>query len=186
MLLFQFFFLIFLIYNAKLITNPIPHVFLMHKQHLAPLKIPQINATPQKPITKDDTECHNKNPSAPLRKSHSKQDFRKPIVNTSKLPVGFFSVNKTGSPSFSNSPKTKPSNPIVPLKKFLCLEREQEIGGTPSCFRRKYQDVIVKARESFNQTNSNIEEFVGIRLLSKKENTRKNLYSMQFPLNFSF
>ena len=147
----------------------------MHKQHLAPLKIPQINATPQKPITKDDTECHNKNPSAPLRKSHSKQDFRKPIVNTSKLPVGFFSVNKTGSPSFSNSPKTKPSNPIVPLKKFLCLEREQEMGGTPSCFRRKYQDVIVKARESFNQTNSNIEEFVGIRLLSKKENSRKKL-----------
>lgn len=146
----------------------------MHK-HLAPLKIPHIQTTPQKPITKDDTECHNKNPSAPLRKSHSKQDFRKPIVNTSKLPVGFFSVNKTGSPSFSNSPKTKPSNPIVPLKKFLCLEKEQEMGGTPSCFRRKYQDVIVKARESFNQSNSNIEEFVGIRVLSKKENSRKKL-----------
>ena len=145
--------------------------------------------TPNKPSlasSRDDSHCYSpiqKPKDPPLRKSQSKQEFRRPIINSSKLPQGFFSNKKPTSPAFSNSPKNKPQlepifnrNPIIPLKKFLDFSKQKEIefkGETSSHFKRKYQEFLLKNNETFKEIE--LRELIAIRNLEKKGKSSKKL-----------
>ena len=126
-------------------------------------------------LIQDDSRIDNSiNNQQILRKSQSKQEFRKPIVNSSKLPNGFFSNQKPkhnnylDSPNFSNSPSGYPKsakkliplsvqNPVLPLKKFLDFSKknQEDFSDNSSHFKKKYKD-FPKNFESENEGKGDI------------------------------
>lgn len=108
----------------------------------------------------------------PLRKSYSKQEFRRPVINRSKLPKGFFSIQKSkeltlekgiglNSPMSANIDYRKQleplfqKNPMIPLKLFLMDEDEKlnEKALTPNEIGH-----IKKANEKSASNSNNISE----------------------------